>query len=934
MRHFLYKYLLLTMLLVSAKGYCGTIKGSVSDKPTGEPVMGAAIMLTNTKFITTSGLDGSFILKDIPTGTYDIEIKYPGSETYRQHLTINDTQTITVTSELAYSTKSLTIVEVKAKFKTGTDEESRNIEKTSDNLINSISARQIELLPDITIANVLQRVSGVTVQRNANGDARYVIIRGMDKRYNYTLVNGVKIPSPDDKARFVPMDIFPAELVDRVEVIKTLTPNMEGDAVGGVMNLIMKNAPDHEVLTASAATGYNQTLFDRSFESAPKSGFNQKDPIELHGSNYLATNSDFQKRTGDIRNTHAPANGLFSLTAGKRFLKDNKLGVIFSGSYQNTFKGSNSIFFLPSIQPDVNNTPAITNLQLRKYSTQDTRTGLHSKIDYKFNSKHSISLYALHLQLDELQTRDIVDTTVQISRTGAGTGPVDYTKRAAFRRQRIDNLTLQGNDQLLSDLNLDYSLVYSLARMDVPDMTELHTSANAYLDSNKQSTTTPQVFNSYKHSWERTRDEDRSAYLNFTYTPTIFGEHVEVKAGGMYRNKNRSNYYNDYTQSNSNTFVFNSIYDLNNTNSYVSVPGGDVNNLLNYTINEEIYAYYGQAKIEFNKLQILGGVRVENTHQKYAMNVDPDIYAGQNGELKYTDVLPSVHFKYTLSKKENIRLSYFESIQRPGFFEITPYSFTGEYYTEVGNPYLNHSVAQNFDVRYEWFPKGIDQLLVGGFFKNINNPIELALDGIAGKASKGELIPQNVPDKPANVYGAEIVATKYFHYFGISANYTFTQSTVTTTKLSNVRDSSNNIVHLIVSETRPLQGQSAHVANLALIYKNPEIGFDAHLSWVYTGRRIAYLSIYQGLDYWQRSTSFFDFSCEKKIFKHLSVYAKVNNLLNTASILELMKSKDAVTGGVYQLPYQTLKSNILVEKDYYGRNYLIGIRYKLDQKKK
>ena len=920
------------LFIFSVKGYSGTIIGNVSDKHSGEPMVGAIVVLQGTSYGSTTGLDGSYVIHNVPLGAYDLEIVFASYETYKQHIVLGDNQTLVVDHKLVPTSSTLGEVEVKAKAKNGSDEQARNIEKSSDNLLNIMSAHTIELLPDITIANVLQRISGVTVQRDNNGEARYAIIRGMDKRYNYTLVNGVKIPSPDDKMRYVPMDIFPAEIVDRVEVIKTLTPSMEGDAIGGVMNLVMKNAPEKQIFYVSAATGYNQTLIDRSYQSFPKSAMNLKDPLEMHGANYSAITSDFQIRTGDIKNTQAPANGLFSITAGNRFL-NNKLGVIFSGSYQNTFKGSNSIFFLPSIQPGNDNAPAITDLEIRKYSTQETRTGLHSKIDYEFNKKNSLSLYGFYLQLNELQMRDIIDTTVQINRIGAGTGPISYTQRAAFRKQAIKNVTLQGKHLLADNLKVDYSLVYSQATRDVPDMTELHTTANAYLDSSGHSVTTPIQFKSFKHSWESTKDEDHAAYMNITYTPALFGKDVEFMAGGMYRNKNRSNYYNDYTmQPASSPQYFHSIYDAAMT---VGQPTGNVyGNDLNYKVTEDIAAGYVQAKVMINKLQILGGVRVENTHIKYVLNEDPDVIDGQTGEYKYTDVLPSLHLKYALSAKENIRLSYFESISRPGFFEVVPYHFDGEYYTEAGNDSLNHSTAQNFDLRYEWFPKGIDQLLAGIFYKNITNPIEYQLGGKDGKVSAGQLKPTNVSSKPATNYGFELLYTKYFHYFGISANYTYTHSEITTTKFSRYRDStgvtSGQIQNHPVSDTRPLQGQSEHVANLALIYKNPQIGFDAHLSWVYTGRRIAFLSEFEGLDYWQKATSFFDFSCEKRIIKHLSIYAKVNNILNTASIIELMASKAPFITGTYQLPYQTLPNSTLVEKDYYGRNYLIGIRYKFD----
>jgi hypothetical protein len=905
-----------------------TIKGYLNDAQSGEPVVGAIISLHATIYGAISGLDGTYAIHNIPAGSYQLEITCPSFKVYMQNIVINDSQTIIINHLLTPSSSMLTEVEIKRKLGNGSDQQAINIEKNSDNILNIISARSIELLPDITIANVLQRVSGVTVQRDNTGEARYAIIRGIDKRYNYTSVNGIIIPSPDDKMRYVPMDIFPAEIVDRIEVIKSLTPNMEGDAVGGVVNLVMKNAPDHFIVYASAATGYNQTLFDRSYQGFPQSAINLLDPLEMQGANYIANVSDFQRRTVDISNSNAPANGLFSFTIGNRFFNNKKLGAIFSGSYQNTFKGSNSIFFLPSIQPGENNTPVITDLQLRKYSTQDTRTGLHTKIDYEFNKKNYLSLYALYLQLNELQTRNITDTSVQTDRTGAGTGQVDYSTRAAFSKQVIKNITLQGKHFITDNFKIDYSLVYSVAEKDVPDMTELQTTANAYLDTNGNSVASQQRLVSLDKSWESTIDKDRSAYLNITYTPYIFGKGVVFMTGGMYRNKQRSNYYNDYTLVPSTiNQPFDNIYNAGMT---VQQPGGDVNNDLDYSITENIAAAYAQAKTTFNKLQILAGLRVENTRQNYSMNVDPDLVAGQNAVYRYTDVLPGLHLKYALSDKENLRFSYFTSIARPGFFELVPYHFNGEYYTETGNDSLNHTVAQNLDLRYEWFPKGIDQLLVGAFYKNISNPIEYLLSTVPGKVSMGELTPTNVPGKPAVNYGAEVVLTKYFHYWGVSANYTYTNSSITTTQLSRLRDSSGNLYNSAVSVTRPLQGQSAHIANLALIYKNPTLGIDAHLSWVYTGRRIAFLSAFEGLDYWQKATSFFDFSCEKRIARHLSLYAKVNNILNTPVIIELLQPKNQFITGSYQLPYQTLPNSTLVEKDYYGQNYLIGLRYKFD----
>ena len=148
----------------------------------------------------------------------------------------------------------------------------------SDKILNAVSARTIEVSPDITVANVMQRVSGVSVERSNNGEAQYPIIRGMEKRYISTLVNGIKIPSPDNKNRYVPLDIFPADIIDRLEVYKTLTPNMEGDAIAGVVNLVLKDAPDVFSVQANVATGYSQSISANGFTKFDNSTSSSRSP--------------------------------------------------------------------------------------------------------------------------------------------------------------------------------------------------------------------------------------------------------------------------------------------------------------------------------------------------------------------------------------------------------------------------------------------------------------------------------------------------------------------------------------------------------------------------------------------------------------------------------------------------------------------------------
>lgn len=930
----------LLLVLLAFKSYSGTIKGSVTDKETGEPMAGAIVMLQGTSYGVAAGLDGSYVLKNIPTGSYELQVKFTSFETFTKHIDLRDAETQDLNIQLTASASTLKEVEIKAKLKNGSDEQARNLEKNSDNLLNIMSARTIELLPDIQVANVLQRVSGIQVERDANGEARYAAIRGMDKRYNYTTVNGIKIPSPDDKGRFVPLDIFPAEILDRVEVIKSLTPDMEGDAIGGVTNLVMKKAPDQPLIYASAATGYNNNSFQEHFNSFDHGAVVETDPTRLHGAGYGATVADFPRGSSIMKPIQTPPNDLFSLSLGNRFLKDKKLGVMVSGSYQNTYKVTNNLFIAPAAQPDLNNIDEFDDMNIRKYSTQETRTGLNTNIDYRFNEKNSITLYGLFVQLNKWENRYVIDTAITgINRTGPGLGNVDYSDRTTFTRSNIGNVTLKGDHIIANGLKLDWTGAYSKATKDVPDYTEL-TSEDAFSTSPQTGLITERglQFKSMSKTWETTNDQDAQGFLNLTYNPAVLGGNVELKGGGMYRSKYRDNYYNKYDFEGKKTGIgdpaFTNVQNLNDSNVKLKDSLGTAyGEWLTYKEHENITGYYLQAKIHLmdNRLEVLGGARIEHTHVEDTSDRDPKNDPAVANKYDYTDLLPGLHLKYKLSNKENIRLSYFESITRPGFFELINYTRPGEAFDESGNPYLNHSTAQNVDARYEWFPKGIDQLLVGAFYKNIANPIEYFIARIGGPSTQ-QIQPQNVPGNAIN-YGTELVITKYFHYFGVSANYTYTHSAITVTDIY-YGDSSGQAHNFRVNVVRPLQGQAAHIGNVALIYKNPKMGLDAHLSLQYTGRHIALASGYEGLDYWQKATSFLDFSCDKRIAKHLSVYAKVNNILNSPTIVEMNESNKKFTDPTqpsFYLSYQTLKDGkTLVEKTQTGTNYLVGIRYKFD----
>jgi len=912
------KCIILSIFLFSLtfSAFAEGIKGRVLDANTGEPLVGATV--TINKQSTYVKLDGTFQFKSLGVGKYTIKVTYTGYLTETKDLQITSaTETKVVDVNLRSTSNILSSVTVSSRNREN-DNSIRRLEKEADPIINVLSAKNIQLLPDITVANALQRVSGVTIEKSGSGEARYPIIRGMEKRYINTLVNGIKIPSPDNKNRFIPLDLFPSELLERLEVGKSLTPSMEGDAIGGTINLVMKDAPDKLLLQANLASGFNTSFPNQKYSKFDNSTMNLSSPAQVNGSNYVATLTDLPLQHLNYTEKSNPVNSTMGLTFGNRFGSKKQYGFVVSGSYQNIFRGTTSNFFLPNSQPGLNNIPLFSDLQLRQYSVQSQRKGVNAKFDYRINKNNKISLFNTFVRLDDYQTRFIWDTVALNSL-------INKTARSQWVFQSINNTTLQGEHKLSNTDKFDWSLVYSIAKSNTPDQS---TFSHEYPII--PTSLTIDKLQSMSRIWTKNTDKDQAAYFNYTKNTSLFNRDFEFKLGGLYRDKNRDNYYISYSLSP----LLGAAYTTINAAPFLFNPtsnGAPTLNGNNYTFEEKITAGYIQGKWNLSsRFELLGGIRSENTNQHYETLLTKDVEA-KSGDIKYTDLLPSAQMKFSLTPNQNLRFAYYRAIARPGFSELIPDGADGEFFKEVGDPVnLKHTVADNLDLRYEMYSKGSDQLLVGGFYKDIQNPIEISA-----------VKPQNINSlylQPVNIgkatnYGFEFVATKFFGSIGISANYTYTKSSITNDSLIySSRNTAGQIVSKRVSETRPLQGQSDNIGNLSFIYKNPKIGFDFQAAVVYTGERISFISPYAGLNYWQSPTTQLDLSFEKKIGKHFSFYGKINNLTDAPLELSLHQSYNTYMAGSGSraLALQSDPANsIIIQKDYYRTTYLFGIRFKL-----
>jgi len=905
------------------------VKGTVLDKYTGESLFGAVVNLKDTRYTTLVKLDGSFSFKVTP-GTYTVMISFAGYNNISGEtvVTVKGNETSNLSFTLEPVSKELESLTIRATPVNEKDAQARKLEKMADPILNILSARTLQLLPDITVANALQRVSGVTIEKGSSGEGRYPIIRGMEKRYINILVNGIKIPSPDNKNRFIPLDLFPSELLERLEVSKSLTPSMEGDAIGGTINLVMKDAPRSKLIQANFAAGYNDIFGTQDFQSFDKTSINKKSPNQINGPTYAANEKEFSVAHLNYTAKSAPINSTFGLTIGDRFGKNKRLGVLVSGSFQNQYRGTSTTVFSTATTPNVDDIPAFEFLRNRIYSQQSQRLGLTAKIDYQNNNDNKISLSNTFVKLSDFQTRQSIDTTNAINQT------LSYSSRTAWQYQSIYNSTLQGIHKITSSLNFDWSAAYSIANNAIPDLTSFsHGGLSIDRTGSKVVLAGDDILSTMSRSWTSNSDKDLSFYANLNKRTKLFNRPIEVKVGGLYKNKHRDNFYNSYSLNPLRFAGANQLYTSVNNAQFTFVgsdPAAQLNGN-NYTFKEDITAGFAQGKWKLSsKLEVLGGVRIEHTKQHYDAQL-PVTADYKYGTITYTDVLPSVQFKYQLDRVQAIRLSYYKALARPQFSELIPDGPDNyELFKQIGNPQgLQHSIADNFDLRYEFFPGNADQVLLGVFYKRIQDPIELSVSRFGYNSQVFK--PVNIGAAATN-YGFEAVFTKYLGSFGISANYTYTQSKITNDSiLYKFRDPNIGITDKYVSETRPMQGQSNHIANISLIYKNPTIGFDAQVAFVYTGERLSVLNTYSGLHYWLQPTTQLDVSFEKRIVKKFTLYGKINNLTNTPSVTSIHQSYNAyLTKTNVPLNMQSDPNNkIIVQKDFFKTSFLFGLRYKL-----
>ncbi|QRQ99865.1 TonB-dependent receptor [Dyadobacter sandarakinus] len=939
-RIFLTTTLTIISLLVSgstAFAQKGLITGSIMDAQK-LSLPGATLKITPGNQYTVSDVHGKFEFLNVPAGTYRLEATYIGYVPYGTEITVVNGKNAgleVIMAEGGLDMKEVVVLGDRLKGQARALNQQRN----NENISNIISSDQVGRFPDANIGDALKRVPGITMQ-NDQGEARNIIVRGLAPELNSVTMNGDRIPSAEGDNRRVQMDLIPSDMISTIEVNKTLTPDMDADAIGGSVNLVTRAAPNGQRISATLSGGLN------------------------------------------------PIRGKALYTGGfvyaNRFAK-NAIGMVLSGSYNNNTYGSDDVEATWA-KDDFGNV-YINETDIRKYDVQRIRRSLSAAFDFRLNASSTITANAMYNWRDDRENRyrmriDNIEPTYNDDnaitgyegRIGRQTkGGIDNSRNKGGRLedQRVQNYSLKGDHLFGPKVDLDWSVSYSRASEDRPNERYINFrkggNALTYNDDSRSPLFTPASadplglgLNEISENHDFTKETEVGAKVNIRFPFSVIADRKgRMRAGGRLRlkTKDRNNVFYTYEPQNEDD-----IADLGSTSTVTwndgnfqagshLVPGvfaskqylGGLNLSnsslfseeaapseflgVNYNAKENIAAGYVRWDQDFtDKLTMILGVRLENTSIDYTGNVvqDEEELEGQRSvSNSYLNVLPGVTFKYNATDNFILRAAATTGIARPNYYALAPYISTipGDKEIRAGNPDLKATYSWNFDVMGENYFESVGLVSGGVFYKNLKNFIYTyrnqqytSADFAADFANAANPVPagerwdfyQSRNGESVNVFGFEIAFQRQLDFlpgflrnFGIYTNYTFTKS------FAKGVYNEDGDVRTDVS----LPGTAPHMFNASLSWENKK--FSARLSANYTA---AYLDALGGSDFddiYYDKQFFLDANAAYRITKTVRVFAEANNLTNQP--LRYYQS----------IPART------VQAEYYRPRFNLGLKFDL-----
>jgi len=817
-----------------AQTNAGTITGTVVSADESVSFEGATVEIVGTQRRTATNRDGRFRFASVPAGSYELRVEYVGAQAKFVSTTVAAGETSDLAVPLDLELDRIVVIGQKA-----IQSASLSRERSAVNNINVITADAIGQFPDNNVAEALQRVSGLSLQRD-QGEGRFVTIRGANANFNTTTVNGLRIPGPEDDSRAVNLDVLSADLVQSVEISKSLMPDQDADAVGGNI----------EISTLSAFDLGNSLRFN------------------VEGS-YNAKADNLGPRLG-VTGTR-----LFSVGDGVDNLAVSGSLTYFDRRFEvdNVEAGEWPEFEAPDGQ--VLRVPEAA--EQRDYRLSRERTGAVLNFDYQPTASSEYYLRTLYSEFAdneiELEHEYIFEdaSPVQVTENGGLFTDGEVERRGKETTATREILALSaGGSNLIDDWEVDYQAGYAEASTSEPFSLGTALIAEGldigYDFSGSEGRRAPNLFGADPNALddleayqldlvelESDQVEEDEFSLQFNAGRELFfGRHpgrIQFGAKARLREKtndaNNSNFVDfddDYTLVDLagsgqrdyalgrfgpfvDTRILGEFFAANRTNfgidpaDFLLDSAGE-----DYGLEEDIYAAYLMGEVTLGRLDLIGGLRMEATDIKqngFRAIVDEDFNDGLPtiepfaGENDYVDFFPNLQMRFALSDNLQLRGSYTRTMTRPGFEDAGARQVVeiegGETVAEVGNPDLDPFYSNNFDLELSYFAgEVLGAASIGLFYKDIDGFfVTTDVSGTGPFADFDEVITVVNGDR-AELFGVELSYVQEFSFLPgawdgllLIANYTYVDSEADVP----FRDGSIR-----------LPQQSDHIGNVALGY--------------------------------------------------------------------------------------------------------------------
>ena len=781
----------------SAQERKGTITGRATDV-NHDGLVGARIEVQPLGRTAATDAQGQFTISDLAPGKYTLTISYVGFKAFSKEVTVTSGAVANIDAELQVEAVNEQVI-VRGERERG-EVEAINREMTADNIVQVLPAEVITSLPNTNIADAVGRLPSVSLERD-EGEGKYVQIRGTEPRLSNVTIDGVHLPSPEG-VRNVKLDAIPADLIDSVEINKTLSANQEGDAIGGSVNLVTKKPGEQPFMSLSAMGGFTPISGGRTLDQ-------------------------------------------FGGTFGRRFGVDHKFGFMLGGSFDHNNRAINDLEPAPGVHDfgagNGGNQAVFFGTDNREYWYDRTRFGFAGSADYKISTGSSAYLHGLFSQFydngDNWNYSPTVGNFTTSPSTSDNTGSIGMNHFHRTPQQQIFSLTAGATHSFgptvityeFSGGRAQYNGGFQFAHWSGPsnvqfgvDTTNPHTPKFPVMNGVNIFDPTQYQFSFSIQPWDdHISERDFTGSISMTRQYSVNSHFGTFEMGFKVRDADKTRTggreFRPYTGASplllssalksvpSYDYYFGA-YKLGPLSNWAPVeqffnanqslfpdnPGGDhiQNDPNHYDTGERVLAGYAMNTISFGHARIQGGVRFEGTQGSFVGN---KVLLDNNGnwvstvpvpgKQSYVDVLPSVQFQYTFGSNTNVRASYGRGIARANFSDLPPFDvidpsgiITNE---SKGNPNLKPEHANNFDILFEHYLKTVGIIQAGWFYKALTDPIFL----VGTSPTTTLRVNQSINGPSAHIQGIEMAWEQHLKFLpgllngmGVSANYSYTTS--------------------------------------------------------------------------------------------------------------------------------------------------------------